>query len=314
MRNGMNKLLAVASALACACMWGCDFFDEEVMAVDKKRAGGYLVAILDDSLAFLRDGRGWEKQTDDCLYWENCEHGLRNDGLFLVNYRRKQAPLWGDTVNGDINIMSGLSSDSTIFFYDSEKYFGFWKVEHGIDLRKKMKWDDSCKWYGNIQNVRPWLDGKVLIRGAHHCPYALLDTTTGIVKKLELTGEYAWLEGCDDITYIDGEALCLKALYDEDRYGVYEYGKDGLIDSLIWNDASWSIYTKNVLEVWGGMFTIKHPTAMMNGEPNLFNGTFIHYLKPLGTPILPMRMEYNFFVDSMGTSIGYSSEDLVIAK
>ena len=83
---------------------------------------------------------------------------------------------------------------------------------------------------------------------------------------------------------------------------------------MIWNDASWSIYTKNVLEVWGGMFTIKHPTAMMNGEPNLFNGTFIHYLKPLGTPILPMRMEYDFFVDSMGTSIGYSSEDLVIAK
>ena len=53
------------------------------------------------------------------------------------------------------------------------------------------------------------------------------------------------------------------------------------MDSLIWNDANWSIYTKNVLEIRGNMFTIKHPTKMIDGKPNPLNGTFIHYLKPL---------------------------------
>lgn len=311
MRNGMNKLLAVASALACACMWGCDFFDEEVMAVDKKRAGGYLVAILDDSLAFLRDGRGWEKQTDDCLYWENCEHGLRNDGLFLVNYRKKQAPLWGDTVNGDINIMSGLSGDSTIFFYDSGEYFGFWKVEHGIDLRKKMKWDDSCKWYGNIQNVRPWLDGKVLIRGAHHCPYAVLDTTTGIVKKLELTGEYSWLDGCDDISYIDGDVVCLRQR--GDRLCEIDFEKkDGVVDSLI--KSEWMLFDPP--EFYGNAVKMKASSFDKNDHAYDF-GDRIALIGKNGFVFenYPETwLKYHSFVDSAGTSIGYSSEDLVITK
>ena len=307
----MNKLLAVASALACACMWGCDFFDEEVMAVDKKRAGGYLVAILDDSLAFLRDGRGWEKQTDDCLYWENCEHGLRNDGLFLVNYRKKQAPLWGDTVNGDINIMSGLSGDSTIFFYDSGEYFGFWKVEHGIDLRKKMKWDDSCKWYGNIQNVRPWLDGKVLIRGAHHCPYAVLDTTTGIVKKLELTGEYSWLDGCDDISYIDGDVVCLRQR--GDRLCEIDFEKkDGVVDSLI--KSEWMLFDPP--EFYGNAVKMKASSFDKNDHAYDF-GDRIALIGKNGFVFenYPETwLKYHSFVDSAGTSIGYSSEDLVITK
>jgi hypothetical protein len=148
----------------------------------------------------------------------------------------------------------------------------------------------------------------------NECPYAVLDTATGVVKKLEFLGENAWLEGYDDITYIDGEVLCLKALYDEKKYGVYEYGKDGLMDSLIWNDASWSIYTENVLEIRGKMLTIKHPIRMADGTSNPLNGTYIHFLKPLKTPNLPVRIEYNEFVDSIGMSIGYPSEGLVVTK
>ena len=62
------------------------------------------------------------------------------------------------------------------------------------------------------------------------------------------------------------------------------------------------------------MFTIKHPTKMIDGASNPLNGTYIHFLKPLKTPDLPVRMEYNTFIDSMGSSVSYSSEDLIITK
>ena len=308
--------IAVALVVACICMWGCGLLDdEERFVVDKNRTNGYLVAIIDDSLAVMENLRGWELWDDDCNSWEYCDKGTMNPGLFLVNYRKKQSPLWGDTVEGRISIVYGYYHDSSAMFSNADGEFGFWRI--GEKPRVVRKWNCEAPCECNREKYgRLWTEGNVLLKMVRQdgCPYAVLDTATGNVRKLEFTGDYAWLEGCDDITYVDGVVVCLKALYDEKRYGVYEYGKDGLMDSLIWNDANWSIYTKNVLEIRGNMFTIKHPTKMIDGKPNPLNGTFIHYLKPLGTPVLPVRMEYNNFVDSTGVSIGYSSEDLIVTK
>lgn len=303
------------AALLCVGMWGCGLFDEDVIhEVHEKRHSGLVVAILDDSLALEINGRGWTDRTESCDKWENCDGGMINQGLFLVNYRKKQQPLWGDTIDGAITIIWGLAADSTVLFYDKKGHFGFWKVGKSLDVRRKIKLDDGCVWNAPYTRAKPWIMGNVLLKDMYPCPYAVLDTATGNINKLEFTGDYAWLEECDDITYIGEVAVCLKALYDEKRYGVYEYGKNGLIDSLIWNDASWSIYTKNVLEIRGKMFTIKHPTMMIDGKANPLNGTFIHYLEPLGTPDTPVQIEYNNFIDSMGISIGYSSEDLIVTK
>ena len=305
----------MALVVACICMWGCGLLDdEERFVVDKNRTNGYLVAIIDDSLAVMENLRGWELWDDDCNSWEYCDKGTMNPGLFLVNYRKKQSPLWGDTVEGRISIVYGYYHDSSAMFSNADGEFGFWRIGEKPRVVREWKWEDTCKWEGYRLRGSAWIDGKILMKGAFHCGFAILDTTTGNVSNLEYTGDYAWLEGCDDITYVDGDVVCLKALYDEKRYGVYEYGKDGLMDSLIWNDANWSIYTKNVLEIRGNMFTIKHPTKMIDGKPNPLNGTFIHYLKPLGTPDSPVRIEYNNFIDSMGVSIGYSSEDLVVTR
>ena len=316
-KYGVERLFAVlAVAFVCVGMWGCGLFDEDVNhVVDSERYNGIVFAIIDDSLALETNGRRWTDYTEHCDYWEDCETGTINQGVFLVNYRNKQKPLWGDTIDGAISIVYGYYHDSSAMFSNANGEFGFWRI--GEKPRVVRKWNCEtpcrCDWrkYG-----RPWIDGNVLLKmeNQNECPYAVLDTATGAVKKLEFTGDYAWLEGCDDITYVDGEAVCLKALYDEKRYGIYEYGKDGLMDSLIWDDASWSIYTENVLEIRGNMFTIKHPTKMIDGKPNPLNGTFIHYLKPLGTPDSPVRMEYYNFVDSTGISVGYSSEDLAVTR
>jgi hypothetical protein len=311
---GLRKMLAVlAFALACVCMWGCSDDDYRRWG---GRYEGTLVAIIDDSLALLTNSRGYEDCHDVFMGSEECERGGTNDGLFLVNYRKQQTPYWGDTVDGGINLIGGYYNDSSAFFLNAKNEFGFWRI--GEKPRVVGKWNCEapcrCDWrkYG-----RPWIDGNVLLKmeNQNGCPYAVLDTVAGVVKKLELTDEYAWLDGCDDITYFDGDVVCLKALYDEKKYGVYEYSKDGLKDSLIWNDASWSVYTKNVLEIRGKMLTIKHPTTMADGVLNPLNGTCIHFLKPLKTPDFPVRIEYNLFVDSMGSSLSYyPSEDLVVTK
>lgn len=306
--------IAVALVVACICMWGCGLFDEDVTtSISERRGDGHLVAIIDDSLALMQNARAWHEHAESCDYWDNCDRGTMNQGLFLVNYREKKDPYWGDTIEGRISLVDGFYHDSSTMFSNGNDEFGFWKIGEKPRVVRKWNCQAPCE-CDQPKYGRPWMGGRALLKMRGDCPYAILDTMTGNVSKLEFTGEYAWLEGCDDITYIDGEAVCLKALYDEKRYGIYEYGKDGLMDSLIWDDASWSIYTENVLEIRGNMFTIKHPTKMIDGKPNPLNGTFIHYLKPLGTPVLPVRMEYNNFIDSMGISIGYSSEDLIVTK
>lgn len=317
MLGGIKRLIAMTIfALVCVSMWGCGLFDEEVNhVVDSERYNGIVFAIINDSLALETNGRRWTDHTSHCDYWEDCGTGTINQGVFLVNYRNKQKPLWGDTIDGAISIVYGYYHDSSAMFSNADDEFGFWRIGEKPRIVRRWNCEAPCE-CNRGKYGRPWVDGNVLLKMVQQddCPYAVLETATGIVRKLELTGEYAWLEGCDDITYIDGEIVCLKLLYDEKRYGVYEYGKNGLMDSLIWNDANWSIYTKNVLEIRGNMFTIKHPTKMIDGKPNPLNGTFIHYLKPLGTPALPVRMEYNNFVDSTGTSVGYSADDLIITK
>ena len=102
MRNGMNKLLAVTAVLACVCMWGCFswFEDETTMSVSKKRTEGYLTAFVNDSLAIVWNGRVWGTYNKSCDYYDSCEKGTLNQGVFLVNYREKRPPLWGDTVDG----------------------------------------------------------------------------------------------------------------------------------------------------------------------------------------------------------------------
>ena len=308
-------IVAAMTAFACVGMWGCSLDEGVNRVVDSERYNGIVFAIIDDSLALETNGRRWTDRTDNCDYWEDCETGTMNQGVFLVNYRNKEKPLWGDTIDGAISIVYGYYHDSSAMFSNADGEFGFWRIGEKPQVVRKWNCETPCK-CNREKYGRPWDQGSVLLKmlAQDDCPYAVLDTMTGNVKKLEFTGKYAWLRDCDDIIYNDGAIVCLKALYDEKKYGVYEYGLDGLMDSLIWDNASWSIYTKNVLEIRGKMLMIKHPTRMADGTSNLLNGTYIHFLKPLGTPDSPVQIEYNNFIDLMGMSIGYSSEDLIVTR
>ncbi len=304
MMKKMCRLVAeLAMAIACVGMWGCGLFDEEVTTtVNEERSGGRVIAILDDSLAFVFSGRRWDEFSESCDYWNNCDYGFVNQGLFLVNYRKKQAPYWGDTINGVLYTASGLVYDSTIFVYDDDENFGFWKAGELPDFRKKLKWSGDCVGSENIEGVRPWEKGKILLKmeWLKDCPYAVLDTATGAVKKLEFKGEYAWLEGCDDVTYIDGDVVCLKRL-GEPTGAISLFNEGKAVDSLF-NDE----YTGNVPQFYGNYAAVhiyKKGNLIAKFSKNGFERDYPE-----------TWLKYNSFIDSVGNSISYSSEDLIVTK
>ena len=294
-------------------MWGCGIFDEEVTtSINEKRSGGKVIAILDDSLAFVFSGRRWDEFSESCDYWNNCDYGFVNQGLFLVNYRKKQPPYWGDTINGILYTASGLVYDSTIFVYEYDEKFGFWKVGKSPDFRKKLKWSDDCVGSENIEGVRPWEKGKILLKmeWLKDCPYAVLDTATGNVKKLEFSGEYAWLEGCDDIAYIDGDVVCLRQR--GDRLCEIDFEKGGIvIDSLV--KSEWMLFEPPV--IYGNGVVMESRSFDKNDHAYDFGDRVILLEKNGFKREYPETwLRYHDFIDSMGNSISYSSEDLIVTR
>ena len=302
----------MALVVACICMWGCGLLDdEERFVVDKNRTNGYLVAIIDDSLAVMENLRGWELWDDDCNSWEYCDKGTMNPGIFLVNYRKKQSPLWGDTVEGRISIVDGYFHDSSALFSTIDGEFGFWKIGGDARIVRKWKWDDSCKWEGYRLRGSAWIDGKILMKGAFHCGFAILDTTTGNVSNLEYTGDYAWLEGCDDITYIDGDVVCIR--HRENRLCEVNLERDkNVVDSLIKDE--WMLFDPpefhgNAIKVKARSFDKNDHAYDFGDRLMLFGSDRIVFDEYPET-----WLRSNAFIDSMGTPIGYSSEDLIVTK
>ena len=242
---------------------------------------------------------------------DDCEVGGDNPGLFLVNYRKKEAPLWGDTVKGALNILSGTLGDSTVFFYDEEGRFGFWKIGGSPRILKKMQWQEGCKWEKNIEYARSWLDGGVLIKGAYQCPYAVLDTSTGEVRKLEFTGESAWLDGCDDITYRNGSVICLKKR--NEKLCEINFVRNGeVIDSLL--KSEWMMFTSPLF--YGNEILMDVSSFDKQDHAYDFGERVVKFDDDgfLYDEFPETWLRYNTFIDSTGSSVYYASEDLSVVK
>ena len=299
----LSKLLVLVMIIFIySCMWGCGDSDYRQWG---GRYEGTLVAIIDDSLALLANSRGYEDCHDVFMGSEECERGGTNDGLFLVNYRKQQSPYWGDTVDGEISLISGYYNDSTALFSNAKNEFGFWKIGGQPKVIRKWRCESPCRcdWqkYG-----RPWIDGNVLLKmeNQNECPYAVLYTATGAVKKLEFSGEYAWLEGCDDITYIDRATLCVKRLGDV-MGSISILTLDGVVDSL-----------ENTKE-----------RDFLGYSPVLYGNFMITQVYKKGKLVTKIKkdgfdvnypetwLRDNSFIDSTGSTISYyPSWDLIVTK
>lgn len=298
-----KRLFAIAlAALACVGMWGCG--DNDYVHWEK-RFNGVLVALVDDSLALLTNYRKYEECHEIFMGSDECDPGITNDGLFLVNYRKKRPPLWGDTLKKHVSLVYGFWRDSSALFLNEDEEFGFWKIGETPRVVGKWRCETPCK-CGGAKYGHPWKDGNILLKMVQQddCPYAVLDTATGNVKKLRFTEELGWLEGGDDVTYIDGDVVCLKRL-GKPTGTIMLFNEGKVVDSLVYDH-----YTGNVPKFYGAF------VAAYVYKKDVVEGDLIAKFSKNGFERdYPETWLYsNTFIDYSGNSISYSSEDLIVTK
>jgi hypothetical protein len=201
---------------------------------------GVLVSIIDDSLAVLKIFKYEEKIWNDCGFdgcADNYEIVDSRSWLFLVNYRNKQKPLLEDALPYDLRIINEYYKDSSVLVFDkNNSQFGFWKIgAKSIEL-KKYNNNSWCRLYDSHGEVlfraRPWANGNILLKSGS-C-FLILNTETGQIKPFETSGEYEWLSGCVDMSYIGSKIACVKK---NDSAGYFEelVVNDTITDTLAYN-------------------------------------------------------------------------------
>lgn len=314
----IKRLIVVAlAAFACVGMWGCG---ETSYTEFKGCRGGYLVAFVDDSLALLRTLDVYDvcEKIGGFSSSEKCDVEYANTGLHLVNYKKQKSVLWTQTLDYYVNIKDGFYRDSSVFLYDydNDKY-GFWKIGKKVELGKKTKWNSPCSGVGGAK-FRPWKNGNVLLVGADGCEYSVLDTLDGNISELK-DEKLSWMKECDDVSYVDGSVLCLKAVYAGEKYGVM-LDVDGFTrDSLLWYGAKWSSKSDENVQIRGNMFLLNHPLKDLSVNSDELVSAKIYSLQPSkkfrSNMELANRLKgYDVFVDSLGNKIEYACSDQLIIK
>jgi len=221
-------------AVLCVVLLGCASTDG--IGYDKDEAeykwGDWsnpgLISIVDDSLAVLAIYKDYFKEWKECGF-EGCstvsETINRRAGLFLVNYREKQEPIWGDTLEHDLTVVSDYFRDSSVLVFDrNHNKFGFWKIGTNevefIDYMDYSGYYESHGYRGYVSfDARPFTNGNILL--IDRPDYYILETESRQLKKFEFSGEYEWLSKC-------GNSRKKKTwIYDnEKQQGYYDYKYD----------------------------------------------------------------------------------------
>jgi len=179
---------------------------------------GELVSIIDDSLAILTTKR----EQIDCvkeLFFGDVESVKSfRSGLFLVNYRTKQKPLLGDTLNYGLNVVANhFGKSSVLVFSDNYGKFGFWEVG-----KKSINFIDFKYNYSiDYIDARPWIDGNILLKtisGAGIHRLSILNQKNGQTELFEFSSEYEWLAECANRSYINNKMLCIRKNTEADYF------------------------------------------------------------------------------------------------
>jgi hypothetical protein len=193
---------------------------------------GRLVAIADDSLAVVAT----YKYKTECEVGDDYGTEITTSsraGVFLVNYRVKQKPLLGDTLelrddlNYDLEVATGYLKDSSVLIFDFvNRKFGIWKVgEKSIEFNTH---DDIglSKDIGEFSGIRanPWVNKSVILNYYHIVrTKQILDTKNGQIKPFEHSEEYEWMYDGERNFCLDG---FLSYLEDKDKIICIRTGND----------------------------------------------------------------------------------------
>ena len=283
---------------------------------DSERTVGWVVGIVNDSLALRTSHRTFHSQTGGMIFGmvsadASESYSVKdNGGLHLVNYRSKQPVVWSDTVNWETNII-GQVTDSMVYGGDLWNEIVLWKI--GEKPKKiKPKWSGDCAFKLRESSlpdfrVRPWRDGKFLLLGntptksirADTCQYAILDTTTSeaVLNRFN-NKEEAWLSECMDIRYSNNQIICLQ-INESERKQLDIIVNGELSDSKKNNEEV------QFTELWGNHIKV-HESMFTDLILNIKNLKFNENYSTIWIYTSPLS---RYFVDSLGNEIWYTSEE-----
>ena len=170
-KMGMIRQVIFSMLLVIAGLVSCSRTEEWW---DSERTVGWVVGIVNDSLALRTSHRTFHSQTGGMIFGmvsadASESYSVKdNGGLHLVNYRSKQPVVWADTVNWETNLI-GQVTDSMVYGGDLWNEIVLWKI--GEKPKKiKPKWSGDCAFRLRKSSlpdfrVRPWRDGKLLLLG-----------------------------------------------------------------------------------------------------------------------------------------------------
>ncbi len=283
---------------------------------DSERTVGWVVGIVNDSLALRTSHRTFHSQTGGMIFGmvsadASESYSVKdNGGLHLVNYRSKQPVVWADTVNWETNLI-GQVTDSMVYGGDLWNEIVLWKI--GEKPKKiKPKWSGDCAFKLRESSlpdfrVRPWRDGKFLLLGntptksirADTCQYAILDTTTSeaVLNRFN-NKEEAWLSECMDIRYSNNQIICLQ-INESERKQLDIIVNGELSDSKKNNEEV------QFTELWGNHIKV-HESMFTDLILNIKNLKFNENYSTIWIYTSPLS---RYFVDSLGNEIWYTSEE-----
>ena len=289
-RFGRNLIVAVkiiAAVLMCVYMWGCS--DDVSMHWSEERSLGKVVGFVDDSLVIVSTSRYWHEEVEPTFGLSYDRSGYAHPGISLYNYRvQLDGPVWSDTLsisrNDDFEYIKGQLSDSVIWGGDPKSEVSFWKIGGKPQKMKIKKLFDGCSVEVRYTTqLRPWLDGKILVMGERsvppdvkgfdldslgneYCQYAVLDTMQRTITYKRLEGDLKWIKKCDDVRAWDGDMYCLK--FDKEERTSSLFVNDNL-KYILENDYFWTAGA--VLQFQGNILLLERDVCRLeNGKIKCF--------------------------------------------
>jgi len=194
---------------------------------------GNLISIIDDSLAAVST----LKYKKECLGYNREDIVSFRTGLFLVNYRTRQKPLRGDTLELEYKVLNSyymylalkilngyLFRDTSALVLDvKNSKFGFWKIgEKSIKFKDHNKVSsDYSTFAGFAQNAGYWENGSIIFPDVYDMN--ILDTEKGQIEQFKYSVQYDWMPRhewmqkylCNSLflSYIGDKAVCVNSIY-----------------------------------------------------------------------------------------------------
>ena len=198
--------IATALALACFCMWGCEYLGEEPKLVESGSRKGEGFAMVSDTTALLAvyyyDRYEWSSGADR----EDCT----KMGMRLVDTRGTEYNYWEglvDSCRGRPHI-EPIGDSIVLFKYVNDNnqlnYF-IWKVKEKPILKKATWMNERLPIELNLL-MRTWKNGKFLFK--YYDKFALLDTAANTITQITKE-EAGWPDGVEDAQYFGDDLMTL---------------------------------------------------------------------------------------------------------